>query len=31
MNTDILQLAQANQQKAWQIINDTDIVNIWDL
>jgi len=30
MSTDILQLAQANQGKAWQIIKDTDIINIWE-
>ena len=29
MDKDILQLAQSNQQKAWQIIKDTDIINIW--
>jgi len=25
----ILKLAETNQQKAWQIIEDTDIINIW--
>lgn len=25
----IIEIAQKNQQKAWNIINDTDIINIW--
>jgi len=25
----IIEVAQKNQQKAWSIINDTDIINIW--
>lgn len=30
METDILKLAEANQQKARQVINDTKIIEIWE-
>jgi len=30
METDILQLAADNQRKAWEIINDTGVIPIWE-